>query len=473
MNRTQFLQEKSSFHIMHPERDDLAFYHSFAERHPDLSIGWFHLGQEWERRGQTEQALAAYRRAFHAKPDEFTEAARTGYHTLLRRRRKERWKRRRRTLLASLLLLYGQLHFSPGPLTDPLEHAGSVQQTLPLPSPKYRNHVEVVAVPDTISTDQLYAQLDQFLKTRRPSLKQPYTVIAVPEVPGVPMYTPLPFYKPHEVKGVLRYHPMTQSFLAQKWFSRPCACEQDPLVRSVKAALAEEQLALEQAVTLRNALYRYYQRMGRLPATLAELAGSYPANALPDIPQLVVNGKKQNWNYNPAAFHPERAWESLREVLPLHSFPEPSVPLQPLQVHIHQGTYSLSLTSGSHLVRQYPIGIGKNGLTPEGYFTVLQKINRPHGPGNIYGTRGLIFAGDRYAIHGTNNPASIGNASSLGCIRLHNAHVEELYTFVSPGTEVIISDQPVPTRNWSNPAAFSLPAGRDEETPGVIHHWLH
>ncbi|MCK9905719.1 L,D-transpeptidase, partial [Frankia sp. Cpl3] len=92
---------------------------------------------------------------------------------------------------------------------------------------------------------------------------------------------------------------------------------------------------------------------------------------------------------------------------------------------------------------------------------------------NIYGTRGLIFANDGYAIHGTNNPKSIGQAVSLGCIRLQNPDVEELYSFASPGTEVIISDKQMPFRSWSNPARFQLPAGPEEETPKVVYHWLH
>ena len=40
-----------------------------------------------------------------------------------------------------------------------------------------------------------------------------------------------------------------------------------------------------------------------------------------------------------------------------------------------------------------------------------------------------------YGIHGTNNPSSIGTAASLGCIRMHNHHVEELFPLVSISTQ--------------------------------------
>ncbi len=43
-----------------------------------------------------------------------------------------------------------------------------------------------------------------------------------------------------------------------------------------------------------------------------------------------------------------------------------------------------------------------------------------------------------YAIHGTNNPASIGGYVSQGCIRMHNADVLDLYRRVSLGAEVIV-----------------------------------
>ena len=44
-----------------------------------------------------------------------------------------------------------------------------------------------------------------------------------------------------------------------------------------------------------------------------------------------------------------------------------------------------------------------------------------------------------YAIHGTNNPGSIGGFVSYGCIRMHNADVLDLYNRVSWGTTVVVT----------------------------------
>lgn len=41
-------------------------------------------------------------------------------------------------------------------------------------------------------------------------------------------------------------------------------------------------------------------------------------------------------------------------------------------------------------------------------------------------------------MHGTNNPASIGQAVSHGCIRLRNEDIAQLYHVVSVGTPVFI-----------------------------------
>lgn len=55
----------------------------------------------------------------------------------------------------------------------------------------------------------------------------------------------------------------------------------------------------------------------------------------------------------------------------------------------------------------------------------------------VLGTHRLIL-GDGYAIHGTNNPASIGRSVSHGCVRLLNEDIAHLYQIVPVGTPVYI-----------------------------------
>lgn len=53
------------------------------------------------------------------------------------------------------------------------------------------------------------------------------------------------------------------------------------------------------------------------------------------------------------------------------------------------------------------------------------------------GTRRLDL-GDGYGIHGTDNPKSIGQSVSHGCVRMFNKDVEQLYPMVPVGTAVYI-----------------------------------
>ena len=60
------------------------------------------------------------------------------------------------------------------------------------------------------------------------------------------------------------------------------------------------------------------------------------------------------------------------------------------------------------------------------------------GPKNPLGARAIYLGSSIYRIHGTNAPKSIGRAASSGCIRMHNADVEELYRHVKLGALVIV-----------------------------------
>jgi lipoprotein-anchoring transpeptidase ErfK/SrfK len=64
------------------------------------------------------------------------------------------------------------------------------------------------------------------------------------------------------------------------------------------------------------------------------------------------------------------------------------------------------------------------------------------GPQNPLGARAIYLYRDGrdtlFRIHGTNEPWSIGNAASSGCIRMLNEHVLELFGTVRNGARVIV-----------------------------------
>jgi lipoprotein-anchoring transpeptidase ErfK/SrfK len=100
---------------------------------------------------------------------------------------------------------------------------------------------------------------------------------------------------------------------------------------------------------------------------------------------------------------------------------------------------------GSDVVKQYPDGHTEVLLPPsEGHEVIVNGsiLVPPFGTRQrryltTLGTRRLDL-GDGYGIHGTDEPNSIGHSVSHGCIRMHNADVEKLYSMVPVGTPVYI-----------------------------------
>ncbi|CAH8709890.1 L,D-transpeptidase [Paenibacillus thiaminolyticus] len=96
----------------------------------------------------------------------------------------------------------------------------------------------------------------------------------------------------------------------------------------------------------------------------------------------------------------------------------------------------LYLLDGNRVVRSYPVGIGKMVTrTPTGEFTI---INKQYNPGGPFGALWMGLSKPHYGIHGTNDPSSIGRLVSHGCIRMYNADVLELSSYVPVNTRVTI-----------------------------------
>nr|WP_245408769.1 L,D-transpeptidase [Variibacter gotjawalensis] len=60
------------------------------------------------------------------------------------------------------------------------------------------------------------------------------------------------------------------------------------------------------------------------------------------------------------------------------------------------------------------------------------------GPHNPLGARALYLGGSLFRIHGSNEPETIGQAVSSGCIRMLNEDVVDLYERVRIGTQVVV-----------------------------------
>lgn len=107
-------------------------------------------------------------------------------------------------------------------------------------------------------------------------------------------------------------------------------------------------------------------------------------------------------------------------------------------IHIARGARSLSLFRGTALIGRYGIAVGKpNTPTPLGDYAIATKVVNP---GGVLGTRWMGLTLQSYGIHGTNRPWLIGQAVSLGCIRMHNENAETVFNNVHIGTPVYIRE---------------------------------
>ena len=137
-------------------------------------------------------------------------------------------------------------------------------------------------------------------------------------------------------------------------------------------------------------------------------------------------------------------------------------PAKPGTIVIDTHQNFLYLVERNGKARRYGVGTGKPGFEWAGTHKVTRKaewpdwrppaemIAREHdkghmipaympgGPENPLGARALYLGSTLYRIHGTNQPWTIGQAVSSGCIRMRNEDVVELYERTGVGTKVVV-----------------------------------
>jgi lipoprotein-anchoring transpeptidase ErfK/SrfK len=163
----------------------------------------------------------------------------------------------------------------------------------------------------------------------------------------------------------------------------------------------------------------------------------------------------------------------------------------PGTVVIDTGSTYLYLVLGGGRALRYGIGVGREGFTWAGARTIERKAEWPDwtppsemisrqpylprfvagGLGNPLGARALYLSGTLYRIHGTNQPSTIGQHVSSGCIRMTNADVIDLYNRAQVGTKVVV----LPDHRRSAPISFvSSEAARAPVSAGTMRmHGLY
>ncbi len=118
----------------------------------------------------------------------------------------------------------------------------------------------------------------------------------------------------------------------------------------------------------------------------------------------------------------------------------------------------LYLVQGGGTAIRYGVGVGRPGFEWSGMKRITAKREWPDwrppaemlrrrpdlprymsgGLDNPLGARAMYIGGSLYRIHGSNEPDTIGQAVSSGCIRMTNEDVVDLYNRVRVGTRVVV-----------------------------------
>ena len=125
---------------------------------------------------------------------------------------------------------------------------------------------------------------------------------------------------------------------------------------------------------------------------------------------------------------------------------------------VDTSAHFLYFVLGDGRALRYGIGVARDGFEWSGTHRVSRKAEWPGwtppaemrkrqpglpahmegGPNNPLGARALYLGSTLYRIHGTNEPWSIGQNVSSGCIRMTNEDVIDLYSRVQLNTKVVV-----------------------------------
>jgi lipoprotein-anchoring transpeptidase ErfK/SrfK len=190
--------------------------------------------------------------------------------------------------------------------------------------------------------------------------------------------------------------------------------------------------------------------MRRLAFAIAAMVMSagFAAPAIAEIDPLT----RQPLLTNPEGFKPQ-ATAIPREIVTYNSKYSPGTIL--VDTRERRLYFVLSSTQAV----RYGVGVGRPGFEWSGTKNITRKAEwpswtppsqmlkrrpdlprfMPGGPENPMGARALYLGSSLYRIHGSNEPETIGQAVSSGCIRMMNSDVIDLYERVKLGAKVYVT----------------------------------
>lgn len=468
---------------------------SYVKKHPDNKMAWYLLGKEYEGSGQEGKANYCFNRAgevFEAFEHKQVPAdVWMDYQDKLVQMSKEKERRAARTrhLLTALMILLliwvpsanapkhsnENVSVTPGTERTVVDNTKAVQVSNVDPKETAQigrtNAGGVFTAQARRGSGAETAFADMLTKTDR---LPPKTTILGMEQNGLWLLWR------DGIEPLLGVQNKGNGGLTvQSYDAAACACKPSDSENLRKAGL-EWAAGQEELAVLNSSMRAFRSQHQRLPRSLDELTGNFPDNTM----YGTTEGMKEafvplrNILASPGQQTGKTADQlvgSSAESSPLLASSLYGRPFlgQPLRIVVDKSRHRLALVSGNVLIRNYPVGLGGE-RTPEGKFVITDKVVNPNGKSNgEFGSRGMQLSATNYAIHGTNEPNSIGKNESLGCVRMGKKDVEELFALVPSGTEVVIGTGGLPDQVLVPDSRFTSEPKHDQTNPRKTYHWLN
>lgn len=472
---------------------------AYVQMHPDNKMAWYLLGKEYYKNGQQgkanycfNQAGEVYEAFEHSKvPAEMLREYEEGLLQNARQRHDSKLRKRRLAVALMLLLLaFLPAAVAPGAGPSPVKTDSAMSEPADTALEELAEEISqapanTAAPPklaftaqaaDAVNSGQGLANLLQ-----RSSLPTATAILGMERSGKWLVWNkklPLSATLTRSGDGRTVY----QSY-------DPAACQcQPPEPGGLAKQAADWQDNQEELAVLWSAMRSYKNSKGILPESAEALAAPFPGNWIGGTtPLMKETFSRLRTAAAEAGAQPQQVpAEAFGSEAPSGGGSPGGAPQAggtaagdqpffsgPLTIIIDKQKHRLAVTSGSIILRNYEVGLGGD-KTPEGSFSISDKVVHPNGHDNgEFGSRGMQLSDSNYAIHGTDEPQSIGKDESLGCIRMSRKDVEELFAMVPMGTKVQITKGVLPEKLLVPEERFPSGTPLNQTNPHKVYHWLN
>ncbi|WP_068780422.1 L,D-transpeptidase [Paenibacillus sp. GM2] len=482
-----------------------AYLKSYVKNHPDNKMAWYLLGKEYESAGQEGKAQYCYNQAgsvyeaFEATkiPADLWQEYQDKLHQESRRKEERKGLVRKiGIVLVFLLLLNLSSAYAPGQFATDLpveDDSATVAEDLGLVvknpsqdseamwpegernwgigSPFEGQGTEFTASAYQSNIDNPYKSLEDLYGDKLKTSASKVVVLGMKQKAEWLIWS-----KEMPVVYELDKSPQDGVMKVQSYDPKACQCtppDATKLQNEGKAWIERQ----ETLAVLSTAIHTYKEQKGSWPESLDQLVQPFPDNWLAGSnPFMRHEFKRVLALQQHAGSKPQQEEEqhpsASEERLSSNPGGEPLYFKEPLRIVIDKEAHLLAVASGNIMLRSYKVGLGGD-KTPDGTFKVSDKVINPNGKDDgDFGSRGMQLSDTNYAIHGTNEPDSIGKDESLGCIRMLKKDVEELFDLIPRGAKVEIGKGILPQLESVPKERFVLKRSQDQTNPHRTYHWL-